>query len=336
MLIDSWGREITYLRISVTDRCNLRCVYCMPPEGIQWKPREEILSFAEITRIVTAAAGLGIRSVRLTGGEPLVRRDFPELVSMLCAIPGITDISLTTNGTLLEKLAGPLAQAGLRRVNISLDTLDPEKFAQITRGGKIDQVWRGISAAEAAGLQPLKINSVIVRGVNSDELLQLASLSREHAWHIRFIEVMPIGNQGDWGPGFPTASERYLSIHEIKNQLSALNIQPASSPAGNGPAKTYQIPGGKGTIGFISPIGEHFCSNCNRIRLTADGHLRTCLASNDEINVREAIRQGDSLEELIRRAVSQKPEHHQFGSSALFLPDSDQLPSSRIMAQIGG
>ena len=336
MLIDSWGREITYLRISVTDRCNLRCVYCMPPGGIEWKAREEILSFDEITRFVTAAAGLGIRSVRLTGGEPLVRTDLPALVSALSAIPEIEEISLTTNGTLLEKMAEPLAMAGLRRVNISLDTLDAEKFSRITRGGKIEQVWRGIFAAEAAGLQPIKINCVIVRGVNSDELIQLANLSRKHALHIRFIEVMPIGNQGKWGPGFPSLQDRYLSIREMKEEMSVLDIQPTSSPAGNGPAKTFRIPGSLGTIGFISPIGEHFCSSCNRIRMTADGRLRSCLISNAEINLREAISQGDLLEDLIRRAVARKPEGNPFGGSALFQPDPIDLQSSRYMAQIGG
>lgn len=336
MLMDSWGRQITYLRISVTDRCNLRCVYCIPPVGFEWKAKDEILSYKEITRFVTVAAGLGIRYVRLTGGEPLVRPDLPILISALSAIPGIEELSLTTNGTLLEKLAKPLAEAGLRRVNISLDTLDAEKFRRITRGGDIEQVWRGIAAADAVGFHPIKINSVIVRGLNSDELIPLADLTRKHPWHIRFIELMPIGNLEDWGADFLSLHDRYLSVGEMKDILSALDLQPTKVPPGNGPAKTYKIPGGLGAIGFISPLGEHFCSSCNRLRLTADGCLRSCLMSNQEISIREAIRQGDPLEPLIRRAVAQKPEGHHLSSSAFSTPPSVELTSARFMTQIGG
>ncbi|MDD5468823.1 MAG: GTP 3',8-cyclase MoaA [Anaerolineales bacterium] len=336
MLIDPWGRQITYLRISVTDRCNLRCVYCMPPGGFARKAKDEILSYEEITRFVATAAGLGIRFVRLTGGEPLVRPDLPVLISALCAIPGIDELSLTTNGILLEKLAKPLAEAGLKRVNISLDTLDAEKFRRITRGGNIEQVWRGIEAADALRLHPIKINSVIVRGLNSDELIPLADLTRKHPWHVRFIELMPIGNLADWGADFPSSHDRYLSVGEMKEILSALGLQPTKGPAGNGPAKTFRIPGGFGTIGFISPLGEHFCSSCNRLRLTADGRLRSCLMSNQEVSVREAIRQGDPLEPLIRRAVAQKPEGHQVSSSAFSTPPSTQPTSTPFMTQIGG
>src|SRR5512135_400292 len=199
MLLDPFGRQITYLRISVTDRCNLRCVYCMPPEGVVWRPHETILRFEEILRIVEAAAQEGVREVRLTGGEPLIRQGVPDLVRMLAGVPGIQDISLTTNGLLLEKLAAPLAEAGLKRINLSLDTLNPEKFARITRGGSFEKVWRGLEAADAAGLAPLKINAVALKGVNDGELLDLARLTLDHPWQVRFIELMPIKNQASWG-----------------------------------------------------------------------------------------------------------------------------------------
>ena len=203
MLIDSWGRQITYLRISVTDRCNLRCVYCMPPEGIQLQAHEDILRYEEIAEVVRAAAQEGVREVRLTGGEPLTRPNLPALVGMLSSIPGIQDISLTTNAILLERFAAPLAEAGLKRVNISLDTLRPERFAKITRGGSFEQAWRGILAAEQAGLTPLKINAVAMRGINEDEFLDLARLSVDHPWQVRFIEIMPVKNETAWGDGFP-------------------------------------------------------------------------------------------------------------------------------------
>jgi cyclic pyranopterin phosphate synthase len=329
-LLDSFGRRIDYLRISVTDRCNLRCVYCMPPEGVPWKPHAEMLSYEEIVQVVTVAAQLGIRKVRLTGGEPLVRRDVTALVREIHRIPGIEDISLTTNGLLLDKLAAPLAEAGLRRVNVSLDTLDPIKFRRITRLGDIDRVWSGLEAAERAGLAPIKINTVVVRGVNDDELIDLARLVFDHAWQVRFIELMPIGNEGDWGTGFPTADERYFSVQAMLARLAPLDPTPVEPANGNGPARTYALPGARGTLGFISPLGDHFCSTCNRLRLTADGRLRACLLHDLEVPVRDALRSNQGIAPLIEQAVALKPRSHD-----LLWPDF-QVPHDRMMCQIGG
>ena len=328
MLTDHFGRPITYLRISVTDRCNLRCVYCLPAEGINWQPRENQLSIEEITRLTASMAKAGLRRVRLTGGEPLVRPDIVEIVKRIATIPGIEEVSLTTNAMLLERLAEPLAQAGLRRVNISLDTLDADKFRRITRGGTIDRLWRGIAAAEHAGLMPIKLNTVVVNGLNSDELPGLARLTIENPWHVRFIELMPVGNAQDWGAGFPGASDRYLAVQEMHARLACYNLQPAEAPVGNGPARTFRIPGALGTVGFISPLGEHFCQTCNRLRLSADGFLRPCLLMDDEINVRDPLRAGEPLLPLFERAVAAKPEGHE-----LFL---QHYPETRRMAQIGG
>ncbi|MEW6400590.1 MAG: GTP 3',8-cyclase MoaA [Chloroflexota bacterium] len=328
MLTDRFGRPITYLRISVTDRCNLRCVYCLPEKGIEWQPRENQLSAEEIARVVVAAASVGVKRVRLTGGEPLVRPDIVEIVARLASIPGIEEVSLTTNAMLLERFAQPLAEAGLKRVNISLDTLDEDKFKRITRGGDMDRLWDGIAAAEAASLAPLKLNTVVVNGLNADEIPALALLTIENPWHVRFIELMPVGNAQDWGVGFPLQPERYISIHEMQAQLSTFNLQPSTTPMGNGPARTFRIPGALGTIGFISPLGEHFCQNCNRLRLTADGSLRPCLLLDGEINLRHALRNGEPLLPLIQSAVDAKPEGHE-----LFL---QHFPESRRMAQIGG
>ena len=327
-LTDRFGRPITYLRISVTDRCNLRCVYCLPEAGVQWQARENQLSAQEIAHITEAATHGGVRRVRLTGGEPLVRPDIVEIVRRIASLPGIDEVSLTTNAMLLEKLAQPLADAGLKRVNVSLDTLDADKFRQITRGGSIERFWRGIAAAEGAGLAPLKLNTVVVNGLNADELPALARLTIEHPWHVRFIELMPVGNAQDWGEGFPALPERYISVQQMRAQLSTFDLRPESAPIGNGPARTFRVPGALGTVGFISPLGEHFCQNCNRLRLTADGYLRPCLLLDGEVNVREAIRAGKPLLPFFQQAVDAKPQGHE-----LFL---QHYPESRRMAQIGG
>ena len=327
-LIDRFGRPITYLRISVTDRCNLRCVYCLPETGMKWLPRENQLSAEEIARVTETAAKVGVRRVRLTGGEPLVRADIVEIVARIASIPGIEEVSLTTNAMLLEMLARPLAKAGLKRVNVSLDTLDADKFKRITRGGKIDHLWRGIAAAEDAGLSPLKLNTVVVNGLNADELSALARLTIENPWHVRFIELMPVGNAQNWGEDFPALPDRYISVHEMQTRLSNFDLQPATTPTGNGPARTFRIPGALGTVGFISPLGEHFCQSCNRLRLTADGHLRPCLLLDGEVNVRDALRTGQPLLPLLQQAVDAKPQGHE-----LFL---QHYPESRRMAQIGG
>ena len=331
VLLDGCGRRVDYLRVSVTDRCNLRCVYCMPPEGIAWQPHDTILSYEEILTVVRAAAALGITKVRLTGGEPLVRPNLVHLVRGIAGTPGITDLSLTTNGMLLAGMAQTLAEAGLRRINVSLDTLDPAKFRRLTRHGEIARVWDGLLAAESAGLTPIKLNAVVVRGVNDDELCDLAGLAMAHPWHMRFIELMPVGNTGDWGDGLPGQENRQMLVQEIQARLSGLDLLPAEAPlAGGGSARTFTIRGGTGTVGFISPLGEHFCARCNRLRLTADGRLRPCLLSDCEIPVREPLRQGQEITALIRRAADLKPAGHTIVKSG------EAAPKNRTMCQIGG
>jgi GTP 3',8-cyclase len=329
MLVDQFGRRITYLRISVTDRCNLRCVYCMPPEGVSWQPHTAIMRYEEILEVVKVAAAEGVNEIRLTGGEPLVRLGVPDLVSVIAEVPGIEDISLTTNGLLLEKMAQPLAKAGLKRVNISLDTLAPDKFARITRGGSFEKVWEGLLAAEACGLAPIKINTVALRGVNDDEILALARLSLDHPWHMRFIELMPIKNQAPWGEGFPAPADCYLSVQDILELLKPLNLEPsARDGAGSGPAREYRIPGARGRIGIISALGEQFCDGCNRLRLTADGYLRPCLMNDGEVYLLDAIRKGEPILPLLQQAARNKPRSHELTGNS--------RPAGRCMTQIGG
>jgi cyclic pyranopterin phosphate synthase len=323
-LSDSFHRPINYLRISVTDRCNLRCVYCMPPEGIALMPRSQILTYEEIYAVARAAAELGITKVRLTGGEPLARVGLADLVRMLSGISGIDDISLTTNGTLLAQNAAQLKAAGLRRVNVSLDSLRPERFHRITRGARLGEVRAGIEAARAVGLNPVKANMVVMRGINDDEVIDLANLTREGEWHVRFIELMPFG--GNHG------SERLVPVSEIEGRIRSLGeLEPCLPSKGNGPARYFRLPEAPGTIGFISPVTEHFCIHCNRLRLTADGKLRPCLLSDAEIDLRGPLRQGASREEiqrLIEQAVASKPGGHHLGEGA--------ASEGRPMAQIGG
>lgn len=329
LLFDSFGRQITYLRISVTDRCNFRCVYCMPPTGVPYLPHERIMRYEEIAAFVEVAARQGIRKVRITGGEPLVRADLSRLVEMIANIEGIEDISLTTNGILLEKYARPLAAAGLKRVNISLDTLNAEKFARITRGGELEKVLRGIAAAEEVGLMPIKINTVIMRGINDDELIELAKLTLSHAWNLRFIELMPIENQQPWGEGFPPPEDIFMPVSEVMGLLKPLGLHPVNLPGDSGPALPYRLEGGIGTVGFISPLTEqHFCQRCNRIRLTADGNLRPCLMSDLEIPVLPALRSGQPVLPLLLEAVNRKPAAHRLTNHI--------TPNGRCMIQIGG
>ncbi|KAF0110334.1 MAG: molybdenum cofactor biosynthesis protein [Chloroflexi bacterium] len=328
MLIDPFGRSITYLRISLTDRCNLRCAYCMPLSVGQWLPREDLLTADEIIRVAEAAASLGVSKIRFTGGEPLVRPDILEIVTRIAKIDGIQDVSLTTNAMLLENMAQPLADAGLKRINISLDTLNAEKFQRITRFGDFSRTWNGILAAEKAGLMPIKLNTVVVGGFNADELPALANLTLEHPWHVRFIELMPVGNQQDWGDDLPSGAERYVSVQKMHAYLAQLNLEPTETFPGNGPARTFRIPGAPGTVGFISPLGEHFCESCNRLRLTADGRLRACLLMDREISIREVLLNGGDLKALLQQAVDQKPQGHEL--------DLHHYPEARRMSQIGG
>ena len=344
MLRDAFGREIDYLRISVTDRCNLRCVYCMPPQGVEWKARSEILTYEEITLVVRAAAALGIRKVRLTGGEPLVRPDIERLVEMVAAVPGVEDVSLTTNAVLLDRHAEALARAGLRRVNVSLDTLRADRFESITRFGYIGDVWRGLEAAERAGLAPIKLNAVVVRGMNDDELADFARLTLDRTWHVRFIELMPVANEGDWGEHLPPPGHRLVTAEEMRARLSAQLGIPglfteallaSSAVPGNGPARVFSLPHAQGTLGFITPVSQHFCPTCNRLRLTADGKLRPCLLADGEVDVMSALRSnaGDAVvQALLARAVENKPERHRLDEE---IPPTE-LIGQRVMAQIGG
>jgi len=321
--VDRFGRSIDYLRISVTDRCNLRCIYCMPPEGVPHISHNEILSYEEIRAVVQAAAQLGIHRIRLTGGEPLVRADFPELVKMLSGIEGIVELSLTTNGALLKNYARALKQAGLSRVNVSLDTLRANRFQHITRLGELKDVLAGIGAAKEAGLHPIKINTVVMRGINDDEILDFARITFKGEWHVRFIELMP----------FKGVAESVPSV-ELQQHISSLGrLEPCVSITGNGPAMYYRLAGARGTIGFISPLTDiSFCSRCNRMRLTPDGKLRPCLLGEDEFDLRMPLRNNASMEELKRlilKAVASKPEHHH-------LERGDIRLVKLKMSQIGG
>lgn len=329
---DQYGRVIDYLRVSVTDRCNLSCVYCTPSQRIPKRTRQEILRYEEIVRVVEAAAILGVRKIRLTGGEPLVRTGLPGLVAALAKISGIEEISLTTNAMLLDGLADQLANAGLARVNISLDTLQADRYERITRGGGIERVWRGIQAAERAGLTPIKLNTVVIRGLNDDELENFARLTVHRTWNVRFIELMPIANQGAWGTGFPGPARRFVPVAEMRERVASLGeLCPADGPRGNGPAQICRLPGAVGTLGFISSISQHSCADCNRLRLTADGWLRPCLLQEGEIDLRPALREGTKLPQLqalIAGAILAKPKGHH-------LPEQD-LPLGRGMTAIGG
>lgn len=327
MLIDTHGRPITYLRVSVTDRCNFRCVYCMPAGGIVQRDHAAIMRYEEIAAVVRLAAEHGVRKVRLTGGEPLVRADLPALVRMIAGIPGVEDISLTTNGFLLEKMAPALRDAGLTRVNVSLDTLNPETFARITRGGSLDTVLRGLEAAERQGFAPIKINVVVMRGVNDGELCSLARLSLERGWIVRFIELMPVMNQQPWGESFPHPSEAFISIRDVQEALKPLGLAPVLS-SHLGPAREYTLEGGKGRVGFISPLSDHFCEQCNRLRVTADGSFRPCLLQDIEIPFLAALRAGEPLLPYMQKAIDHKPAGHELAKL--------RSPSYRNMMQIGG
>ena len=325
-LCDSFQRPINYLRMSVTDRCNLRCIYCMPQEGIKETSHREILSYEEIYTIVRAAAGLGISKLRLTGGEPLVRLGVPGLVAMLRQIDAIDDISMTTNGIRLCHFAAELKKAGLARVNVSLDTLKPERFRDITRGCyDLGDVLAGIEAARLAGLNPVKINMVVMAGINDDELLDFASRTISEDWHVRFIEFMPTAGVG--GPPL-----HFVPVDSIRKQLKRLGeLEPCFPQVGNGPARYFRFPGSRGSVGFISPVSEHFCFNCNRLRLTADGKLRPCLLSDEEIDLKQPLRSGITQAELvglIKMAVAKKPLRHQLAQG--------RVPADRPMSQVGG
>jgi cyclic pyranopterin phosphate synthase len=325
-LSDSFQRPINYLRISVTDRCNLRCIYCMPSDGIRLLPHQAILTYEEINDVVEAAAELGINKVRLTGGEPLLRSGLPSLIQMLVQIDGIDDISLTTNGTLLCHYAAELKSAGLRRVNVSLDTLKQDKFEFITRcNNNLDNVLEGIELAKSVGLNPVKLNMVVMAGVNDDELLDFATKTISEGWHVRFIEFMPLTSQG-------AITSQFLSVSDMRKRLDQLGkLEPCLPRVGNGPAEYFRFPQAKGTIGFITPVSEHFCFHCNRLRLTADGKLHPCLLAEDEIDLKQPLHSGISLaglKQLIEKAVANKPLHHHLAKG--------HIPEDQLLSQIGG
>ena len=325
-LQDSYGRRIDYLRISLTDACNLRCVYCMP-EDMRFLPRAELLQDDEILTIVRAAAGLGVSKIRLTGGEPTIRPGVVELVRAIANTPGIRQVAMTTNGLLLAELAEPLARAGLRGLNVSIDTLDAAKFRRITRWGDLRRVWDGIAAAEAAQISPLKLNAVVTRGFNEDEVVALARLSIDRPWHIRFIELMPLGSVADFQQEAVVSSAETRAL--IEAELGP--VYPVPGGDSRDPARPYRLAGAQGQIGFISTVTEPFCAGCNRFRLTADGKLRLCLLRDREADLLTPLRQGCTVEQLsalIRNAVWYKPWGHG-------LPDGD-VPQLRVMSQIGG
>lgn len=312
---DGCGRTIDYLRLSVTDLCNYRCRYCMPPEGVEKRPHSDILSIEELAEIAEAAVACGVKKIRLTGGEPLVRRGLLDLCRMLRAIPGVEELCLTTNGSLLPQLAKPLREAGLDRLNISLDTLRPDRFAAMTRLGTLQDVLDGIEAAEAAGFHGLKFDTVLIGGFNDDEIMDFVNLSREHSWEMRFIELMPMGPCAGWDrscflPG-STVLDRMPELVPIESQ---------------GVARRYKLPGALGTVGLISPVSHDFCAECRRVRVTSDGRLKGCLHSREEISLRGL--HGEALADAIRQGILHKPERHHLAERPSDTP--------RNMNQIGG
>ncbi len=323
-LQDSFGRGIEYLRISVTDRCNFRCLYCMPLSGLEWLPKSNILTYEEIATVAGELAPLGLRRLRITGGEPTLRPDLERLIAMLRSIPEIEDISLSTNGVRLPALAQTFARAGLDRVNMSADSLRSDRIKAISRRTTDFDPITAATAAEDAGLSPIKINVVVMRGINDDEVCDFARLTLDHAWHVRFIELMPVGEMREltWDHVVPS--------DEILHRLESLApIAPAAGPArGNGPARYFTFPGAKGAVGVITPMSHTYCGTCNRVRLTADGRLRTCLFGDEETDLRTPLRDGLPLEPFFRSALASKPEQHHLLQMS--------VGGLRALSQIGG
>src|SRR5215216_4562791 len=326
-LFDGHGRRIGDLRVSVTDRCNFRCQYCMPAEGLPWLERTEILSFEEIERLVRLFVSMGVADVRLTGGEPLVRRDFPRLVSMLAPIDGLHDLSVTTNGYLLERDAAALVEAGIQRVNVSIDSLQRDKFFEMTRRDALPQVLRGLDAlARHPEVHPIKVNAVAMRGFTEDEALRFAEFARSTAFQVRFIEFMPLDADHAWSPDQVLTGDELRSMIHAVHPLEELPREPSAT------ARVFRFADGRGEIGFVNPVSEPFCGDCNRIRLTADGKLRTCLFSMHETDLREPLRAGVSdaeLERIVRDAVWRKELKHHIGEKGFRQPP-------RTMSAIGG
>ncbi len=326
MSLDRFGRNIHYLRVSLTDKCNLRCVYCMA-EDMVFRPNDELMQDDELLTLMRLFAELGFDKYRLTGGEPTIRQNVVELVREMAHIPGVRSLSMTTNGVLLTKLARPLAEAGLERVNISLDTLDPQKFKRITRWGSLADVWNGILASEEAGLTPIKLNAVVVRGFNDDDVAGLARLTLDHPWQVRYIEMMPFGDVADF------AQKQVVTEAEIRERIEREfgPLELLDNGKLDGEARLYRIPGALGTLGLISSVTQPFCASCTRARLTADGVLRLCLLRDKEVNLLQPLRQGatlDDLKQIIRDGIWNKPWGHGLAAEV--------IPLSRVMSQIGG
>jgi cyclic pyranopterin phosphate synthase len=326
---DRFGREIDYLRISLIDHCNLRCVYCMPLSGLQFSRFDELLSAPEIERVARVALDAGFRKIRLTGGEPLLRPDLLEIVERLAALPGLCDLGMTTNGILLSRLARDLVRAGLRRINIHLDTLHPGRLQRLMRFGTVQEIWAGLEAAETAGLRPIKLNVVVTRGYNDEDVVEMARLTLAHEWHVRFIELMPLGG----GECARLAGSHYVSNHDTRRRIETL-LGPLAPLANQNPADESQnfcLPGGRGVVGLISPVSQPYCGNCNRMRLTADGRFHLCLLNDDEMDVRGALRgscDDEAIRQILLRAVGAKPTGHHL---KLGISTED-----RSMYQLGG
>jgi GTP 3',8-cyclase len=323
---DAFGRTMNYLRISLTDRCNFRCLYCMPAVGMKFQPRDEMLTDDELIRLVGIFAEAGVTKLRLTGGEPTIRPHLVDLVREFKAFPNINEIAMTTNALLLSRIAGDLKEAGLDRINVSIDTLDPVRFKFMTRGGRFDLVWKGIEEADRVGLGPIKLNSVVVRGQNDHEVAEMARLTIDRPWQVRFLEIMPMEGVGMiYDEGLVTSEETRAELEKTFGPLEQLDAHPSD------PARLWKIPGAAGTIGFISPISEPFCETCNRIRLTADGNLRLCLLHADEVNLRDMMRDGASDADVLaklRGGIWRKPWGHR-------VAEGDRH-TVRGMSQIGG
>ncbi|HWV34986.1 MAG TPA: GTP 3',8-cyclase MoaA [Thermomicrobiales bacterium] len=323
---DAFGRPMNYLRISLTDRCNFRCVYCMPAIGMKFQPRDEMLTDEELIRLVGLFAQLGFTKLRLTGGEPTVRPHLVDLIREMKSFDGIREVSMTTNALLLGRIAGDLKEAGLDRVNISIDTLDPVKFKSMTRGGRFDLVWQGIEAADAVGMRPIKLNTVVVKDQNELQVAEMARLTLERDWQVRFLEIMPMEGVGIvYDEGLVTSDQTQARLEAEFGPLEHVSADPSD------PARVWRIPGAKGTIGFISPISQPFCDTCNRVRLTADGNLRLCLIRPDEVNLRDRMRAGASDDELLtylRAGIWRKPWGHRVAEG--------ERSTVRGMSQIGG
>jgi len=324
-LLDQFGRRIEYLRISVTDRCNFRCSYCMPLEGLPWLPKSDILSYEEIAEVVRQLAPMGLRRVRITGGEPTIRPQLATLVRMLRATPAVEDIALSTNGVRLPELARDLAEAGLDRVNMSSDSLKSDRIAAIARRDLRFDPIVAATAAQDAGLAPIKLNVVVMRGINDDEVLDFARLTLDRPWHVRFIELMPVGEMAMLSDAHVVSSDEVLA--RIGAEFGAL--EPVAGPArGNGPAAYHRLPGGAGSVGVITPMTHTYCGSCNRVRLTADGRLRTCLFGDHEVDLRTPLRAGVPLAPFVHRALAEKPEAH-----ALL---ARRVGGLRALSQVGG